>query len=108
MVRQDRRERELLRRLREVQRQRGAPQPAGLHWGLRQLRELDLRATLAALEQPCRFILGGRDTLLPAGAAAALRRLNPALDIQVMAGAAHIPHWSDGATFSQLLGEFLD
>lgn len=108
MVRGDATARALLRRLRDHARQAPPNSLEGLRWGLRQLRELDLRAALARRAGPCGFILGDRDPLVSTGLPAALGRLNPAAGVRVMSGAAHMPHWSDSARFVQLLRGFLD
>ncbi len=78
------------------------PAPEALAAGLGRLRGNDLRAYLPALSMPVRFLLGERDTLVPAAVAHALQRLGA--EVEVMAGAGHAPHLSDPAGFAARLG----
>ncbi|OOG23096.1 pimeloyl-[acyl-carrier protein] methyl ester esterase [Thioalkalivibrio denitrificans] len=67
------------------------PHPLALAQGLDMLRETDLRAGFAALEQPVSVVLGAADTLVPAAVGDDLRRLRPETDIRVVQGAGHAP-----------------
>ena len=69
----------------------GAPDLDTLQGGLRILKQHDARDSLAALTLPIRVIQGDKDTLVPVATAAALRDLQPALQVQVLPGAGHTP-----------------
>ncbi|WNB74330.1 pimeloyl-ACP methyl ester esterase BioH [Methylomonas koyamae] len=71
-----------------------APDFAALQGGLRILKLHDARDKLAALKLPIGVIQGDKDTLVPVATAAALRDLQPALQIQVLPGAGHTPFLS--------------
>ena len=90
-------ERELLRQLNAAADALPAPQSAALLHGLQLLRELDLRAELAALSMPSAWLFGDKDTLVAAGTAKAIDALLPQAQVTVLAGAAHAPALSHPA-----------
>jgi pimeloyl-[acyl-carrier protein] methyl ester esterase len=67
------------------------PDADALRGGLAILQQADLRDEMARLRQPALAILGAHDRLVPQNLSAALRQLNPEIDIQVLATAAHLP-----------------
>ncbi len=86
--------RAVLRRLKRGFAARPKPDTRALANGLSLLREADTRADLAAFDGPVRWLLGGRDTLVPVAVAEALRALNPALQVEILPDAAHAPFLS--------------
>ncbi|MGI9291623.1 MAG: pimeloyl-ACP methyl ester esterase BioH [Gammaproteobacteria bacterium] len=81
---------ETLRRLRSELRKEARPDGEALSSGLRFLQQADMRHVLAAPKLPLFWLLGGRDTLVPAG----VRHEFPAIQSSVIAGAGHAPFLS--------------
>jgi pimeloyl-[acyl-carrier protein] methyl ester esterase len=75
----------------------------GLRSGLDILAGTDLRREFCALDIPLTCVLGERDTLAPAGLAAALTALNPRAKVEIIDGAAHAPFISHRDTFIRTL-----
>jgi len=90
-------ERELLRQLNAAVDALPAPQSAALLHGLQLLRELDLRAELAALSVPSAWLFGKKDTLVATGTAKAIAALLPQAQVTELADAAHAPALSHPA-----------
>jgi len=65
-----------------------------LQSGLEILRTSDLREFLLRNRLPVHLIVGDKDTLIPLASAQTLQRLNPAIDVQVLASAGHAPFLS--------------
>lgn len=99
--------RETLRWLKQEVRERPRPQDAALDDGLRLLLETDLRSELRQLRQPTLWLLGERDSLVPADVGHDLATLQPAADVLVIGGAAHAPFLSHPARSQALLSRFL-
>ena len=99
---------ETLRWLRREVRERPRPRDVGLDNGLRLLLETDLRRDLHRLSQPTLWLLGERDTLVPADVGGDLTALQPNADILVIGGAAHAPFLSHAARSTALLTRFLE
>jgi pimeloyl-[acyl-carrier protein] methyl ester esterase len=89
--------RETLRTLREASAAAPPPTAAGLRQGLELLLANDLRAGLDALSQPSLWLFGGRDTLVPQAAAAAVAGLLPEARVELISGAGHAPFLSHPA-----------
>lgn len=70
------------------------PAPAALREGLLWLESWDQRAMLSALTVPVRMLLGQKDNLIPQQLASALQQLQPAIEVEVIAGAGHAPFLS--------------
>ncbi|WFP50775.1 pimeloyl-ACP methyl ester esterase BioH [Methylomonas sp. EFPC3] len=68
-----------------------APDFGTLQGGLQILKQHDARDSLAALKLPIRVIQGDKDTLVPVATATALQDLQPALQIEILPGAGHVP-----------------
>jgi pimeloyl-[acyl-carrier protein] methyl ester esterase len=99
--------RDTLRRLRQVLLQSPPSAPA-LGDGLAILRSADMRTRLPSLSLPVLSILGGRDRLVPATIAPALKELLPAMRIEVIKGAGHVPFLSHPQKFLTALCDFLE
>lgn len=72
----------------------GLPAEKALREGLQILKDSDLRKELAEITQPCHFILGQFDALIPAQVDTDLKKVNPLAFIHTLAGASHVPHLS--------------
>jgi len=72
----------------------GLPAEKALREGLQILKSSDLRKELANIKQPCHFILGQFDALIPAQVEADLKKINPGLLCHKISGASHVPHLS--------------
>jgi pimeloyl-[acyl-carrier protein] methyl ester esterase len=97
-----------LRQLRSATRARTAPQAEALQAGLEMLLSNDLRDAAGALAVPSLWLFGGRDALVPASAAEALRGLAPAARVHSIAPAGHAPFLSHPDTCLDLLGHFAE
>ncbi|MEW8015024.1 MAG: pimeloyl-ACP methyl ester esterase BioH [Candidatus Sedimenticola endophacoides] len=93
-VRGDEAARETLRLLRQEIARRPAPDPRALERGLALLRDVDLRAQLARIACPMLWLLGERDSLVPAALDAELERRVPAARRMILPGCAHAPFLS--------------
>lgn len=97
---------ETLRELKAATRARPAPQPGALAAGLELLLNNDLRSAVAELHAPSLWMFGGRDALVPAVAAEAVRTQNPAAQVHHIAPAGHAPFLSHPDTCLDLLEHF--
>ena len=100
--------RQALRLLRLELAARPAGKPAALARGLDFLLSVDLRDQLASIESPVLWLLGERDTLVPAGVGEAVAALAPAAKIRVLPGCAHAPFLSHPDRSLELMQEFVD
>lgn len=99
--------RALARQIHDVLAQRPLPDKAALRGGLALLRDVDARPVLAGLEKPALAILGAQDRLVPKALAPKLRELNPYVDAQELAKAAHLPFLTHPGETACLIREFL-
>ncbi len=93
------------RTLRRHLREGPLPDRRALAAGLAYLQQVDLRPCLAAIRCPVAFILGGRDTLVPAAVAPDIQALRPDWPVHIIAGAGHAPFLSHPDAFINLLIE---
>lgn len=98
-------ERSVLRRLRAEVARYGEPDRAALRSGLAVLRHTDLREALARVACPATVIHGGRDRLVPPGAATRLARMLPRASAHVLAAAGHAPFLTAPEAFVRLCRE---
>ena len=96
-----------LRRLRAGIAERPRPRPDALLAGLDLLREEDLRARLADIQQPTLWLFGERDTLVPAAVAERIELLMPNARCRIIPGAAHAPLLSHGDAVAAAIDEFI-
>ena len=73
---------------------------------LQLLGEIDNRAAIAELNCPTLAIFGGRDALVPAACAKQFR-LHELVDVAVIEGAGHLPHFSSSEKTLELISAFL-
>jgi len=102
-----RRDRELLRSLRDRLFVDGEPSPEALARGLEWLRDNDLRPGLPTMRVPALVVQGERDRLVPPGVAAAMASLSPSVQTVMIEGAGHAPFVSHSADFLSCLETFL-
>ena len=101
----DERAREITRWLHELLRER-TPDAATLAAGLAELRDTDLRKSVAATRHPTLLIHGEHDPLMPLAAAEWLAAHLPDAHLEVFAGAAHAPFLSQPDRFALLVRQF--
>ena len=99
--------RDTLRRLKAALRERPAPCDRALDNGLDLLLRTDFRGKLRQLACPSLWLLGERDTLVPADVAEDLHRLLPRAEVFLLPGAAHAPFLSNPEACLRLMAGFL-
>jgi pimeloyl-[acyl-carrier protein] methyl ester esterase len=100
--------RALLAEMRERLLARKPPSTATLMEELALLRDCDLRADAARIEQPALVVSGDRDTLAYPGAGRFLADSLPNARFALIAGASHVPFLSHADAFDTALEGFLD
>ena len=78
-----------------------------LESGLSILQEWDLRKNLSEFKHPVHFLLGKRDSIVPAALAETLLKLYPDFDVELWSQAAHMPFISHQKDFIHYLREVL-
>lgn len=96
-----------LRRLKDALRELPAAQSAALQTGLELLRATDLRPRLRQLRPPALWLLGERDTLVPAAMGWDLADWLPAAQVEIIPGAGHAPFLSHPQQVLTRLERFL-
>jgi pimeloyl-[acyl-carrier protein] methyl ester esterase len=94
-------------RLRAALAAHATPPTSVLEQGLRILAAADLRSVLSEIAQPALVVHGGRDELVPLGAAEYLAHALARARLAVVQGAAHAPFISAPDTVSALIAEHL-
>lgn len=97
-----------LRRLKTALRALPAPHLEALTVGLDLLRHTDLRVNLKRLTVPTLWLLGDRDTLVPAGMGWDLAEWMPDAQTQIISGAGHAPFLSHLPQVMQRCERFLE
>ncbi|MDH5388117.1 MAG: pimeloyl-ACP methyl ester esterase BioH [Gammaproteobacteria bacterium] len=97
-----------IRELQQSLHKRGRASMAALRSGLDILLNTDLRKELPYLNRPVSWLLGGRDTLVPASLADELKILQPNIKVIVEKDAAHAPFISHPERFVLALTEFAE
>ncbi|MCW8906483.1 MAG: pimeloyl-ACP methyl ester esterase BioH [Sedimenticola sp.] len=100
--------RETLRLLRKEIAQRREADPTALEHGLDLLRDVDLRDQLLQISCPTLWLLGERDTLVPADLGDDLERLMPEAEVLILQGCAHAPFLSHPRQCLRALDHFLE
>ena len=95
--------RQLIRNLMERLQLGGEPNPEALQFGLDLLKQTDSRELLVALKLPIKLILGERDQLVPGSLAKEIIKVNPKIQVESLATAAHAPFLSHTAQFLAML-----
>ncbi|MCK4708268.1 MAG: alpha/beta fold hydrolase, partial [Gammaproteobacteria bacterium] len=99
--------REVLRLLRSAIKKQGLPAPAALDAGLNILKTTDLRDQLAQLTMPQYWLLGDRDTLVPASLNDYLS-VQPGIKSHIISGSAHLPFISHTEEVMQQFLAYID
>ncbi len=81
----------------------GEPDTEVLRYGLGLLKTYDSRRALADIDIPVKMILGKRDAMVPAGLAKEILKVNPQIQVELMADAAHAPFLSHPDQFISLI-----
>ena len=81
------------------------PAPGSLHQGLLDLRDVDLRQTVSAIQTPVLLIHGEHDPLMPLAVAHWLQQHLPQARLECFQGAAHAPFLNAPERFARLLGD---
>ncbi|MCP4433813.1 MAG: pimeloyl-ACP methyl ester esterase BioH [Gammaproteobacteria bacterium] len=81
----------------------GEPAPGALDFGLRLLKQQDMRALLSNIDIPVKMIFGNRDALVPRQVAEEIIQLNPKIEVESLATAAHAPFLSHRIPFLSML-----
>ncbi len=81
----------------------GEPDARVLRFGLDLLKQQDVRSRLQNYEQPISLILGERDVLVPIALSQQISDVNPRIQVESLAGAAHAPFLSHTVEFASLL-----
>lgn len=79
------------------------PNPDALDFGLRLMKQQDMRNLLANIVIPVKMILGNRDALVPGQLAEEIIQINPKIDVESLASAAHAPFLSHKKSFLSML-----
>lgn len=85
---------DLLQTLKATLQECPPPRSEVLQAGLEILKASDLREALIRSPLLVTMIMGGKDTLIPISSAQLLQRLNPAINLHVLASAGHAPFLS--------------
>ena len=99
--------RQTLRQLRQEIASRPEPDPEALAVGLNLLLTVDLRSSLQQLDLPVLWLLGERDTLVPASLADEIKKRLPKATIHTIARCAHAPFLSHADETVTALNRFL-
>lgn len=99
-------QKEDIRKLKDILFFCGLPAPRALRDGLTLLREADVRAELLALTQPSLLLFGEADAIVPATATSAVAELAPASEVQLLAGASHLPFIGQADAVAERLIDF--
>lgn len=99
----DEQARPLLRSLMKQIQTGGEPRPEALRFGLELLKSTDSRKQLSELKIPVKMIFGTRDALVPAAIGKEISKVNPRIQVEFLAGAAHAPFLSHTARFASLI-----
>jgi len=86
--------REMIRTLMERLSNSKEPHPQALKFGLELLKTQDHRQLLSKLDLPIKMIFGERDTLVPKSLIKEMVHINPGIQVESLAFAAHAPFLS--------------
>jgi len=95
--------RQLVRHLMERLENGGEADAEALQFGLDLLKQNDSRELLASLQVPTKLILGERDQLVPRELAKEIIKVNPQIQVESLATAAHAPFLSHMTEFVAML-----
>ncbi|MCP4188583.1 MAG: pimeloyl-ACP methyl ester esterase BioH [Gammaproteobacteria bacterium] len=93
----------LIRQMMLLLESRGEPNPEALQFGLNLLKNCDYRQLLGELNLPIKMILGERDLLAPHTLVKEIVHVNPRIQVESLADAAHAPFLSHTRQFLAML-----
>jgi pimeloyl-[acyl-carrier protein] methyl ester esterase len=99
--------RDLMKRLKHQMQGRTQPKLQGLLQGLILLKNIDNRGRLVDLKQPTLWLLGEHDPLIPKDLIQDLSRLQREGQIEIIAGASHMPFFSHPKETAQAIIAFI-
>jgi pimeloyl-[acyl-carrier protein] methyl ester esterase len=99
---------DIAKKLKAIVSEYSAPDHQTLEQGLCILKETDLRPALAKLAMPVSAVMGNRDTLVPAETGHKIQQLLPALQLNVIDKAGHVPFLSHQAEVLSIICRFMD
>ena len=99
--------RSVLKMLQASIHQEEMPEPIALQTGLKLLSGTDLREQLDQITCPTLLVAGERDTLVPAGAMAAMQAYLPDAQLVSIRGAGHAPFIADPVQFAKTVTNFV-
>lgn len=85
-----------------------APDDETLLQGLRILEDADVRPALAKLTIPVSAILGEKDTLIPVEVGQSMKELFPALELNIIEKAGHVPFLTHREKVLSIISSFMD
>ena len=97
----------VLKDLKKAMQECNPPTKKVLQNGLDILKQADLRADLIALKCPVSIIQGDKDTLVPVQASRDMQQLQPASELNVIAGAGHVPFLSHPSQVIEIIKRFV-
>ncbi len=97
----------LLQALKAAMQECPPPRYEVLQTGLEILKTSDLRNFVQNARLPVKFILGGKDALIPLELAHRVREINPKLELTILESAGHAPFLSHSEQLSRAVIEFL-
>lgn len=95
--------RHLVRALMVKLKDAGEPDATALDFGLQLLKTVDTRTVLSKLEIPVDMIFGRRDALVPISVAKQIGEVNPKIQVESLADAAHTPFLSHTAQIASMI-----
>jgi len=81
----------------------GEPDAAALRFGLDLLKSADTRSVLSRLEIPIDMIFGRLDALVPVSITKEISKINPKIQVELLADAAHAPFLSHTAQIASII-----
>ena len=97
----------ILKGLRNALQECDPPAENVLQSGLDILKQADLRPGLIALECPVSIIQGDKDTLVPVQASRDMKKIQPASELNIIAGAGHVPFLSHPSQVIEIINRFI-
>ncbi len=81
----------------------GVPDESVLRFGLDLLKHSDCRELLFSMPRPVQMIFADEDPLVPAACARQISQIAPSIQVECVAGAAHLPFLTHAEQFGELL-----
>ncbi len=98
----------MLKTLKSAVMECNVPDRQTLQSGLEVLKHADLRTALSTAAVPVSIILGARDTLVPVKAGQRMQELAPAITLNVIDKAGHVPFLSHSLDLMAIISHFIE